>query len=208
MRAIKKAAEDFKYLLNRAYNKTTALNLVVNHYKLNKEERNILMRYVFSDREITLHKSKRISLKKIRGREVVVDGYNTLITVEAILAGKKLIRGMDGFLRDTSATYSKYSFTEYTKKASEAIIQKIREYQPKSVTFIFDSQMSRSGELAAYIRSKLKDSGLRGDAKTSSNADREIIKTNAVTITTDSIIISKVDKVVDLGTAIMKNQRS
>ncbi|RLI54237.1 MAG: DUF434 domain-containing protein, partial [Candidatus Thorarchaeota archaeon] len=102
MSVIKKAAQDLKYLLDRGYNKKTSLNLVVNRYKLNENQRNFLQRYVFSERDIQMHRSRLLSIEKISGRYIVIDGYNVLVTVEAILNKRNLVRGMDGFLRDTS----------------------------------------------------------------------------------------------------------
>jgi len=205
--SIKKAAQDLKYLLDRGYNKKTALNLVVNHYRLNEKQRNFLQRYVFSERDIQLHRSRLFSIKKISGRYIVIDGYNVLVTVEAILS-KNLVRGMDGFLRDTSAIFSKYKFDENTKRALKTIILTLREYKPRFVLFIFDSQISHSGDLASYVRHKLNEFGLEGDARTSMSADKEIVDLNQITITTDSIIIEKVDSVVDIGSIIHEKQPS
>ncbi|MBN2015139.1 MAG: DUF434 domain-containing protein [Candidatus Altiarchaeota archaeon] len=199
----REAASDLKYLLDRGYNKRTSLNLVVDHYVLDKKGRNFLQRYVFSEKDIRLHRSRSIPIEKIEGKTVVVDGYNVLITVEAILNDKEIIEGMDGFLRDNSGVFSKYVFGEDTKKALKKIIYKLKEYKPKNVLFIFDSQISKSGELAAYVRRKLKEHSLSGDAKTSRSADKEITEMNEITISTDSIIIEKVDKVVDLGCVLL-----
>jgi len=202
MSVIKKAAQDLRYLLDRNYNKKTSLNLVVNHYKLNEKQRNFLQRYVFSEKDIQLHKSKLFSIKKISEKYIVIDGYNVLVTVEAILNKKNLVRGMDGFLRDTSAIFSKYKFDKNTKKALKTVILALREYKPRFVLFIFDSQISHSGELASYVRHKLNEFGLKGDARTSRSADKEIVDLNEITMTTDSIIIERVDRVVDIGSTL------
>jgi hypothetical protein len=208
MSKIKKAAEDLKYLLDRDYNKRTALNLVVNHYKSSDSERNYLQRYVFSDRDIELHMSRLYPIEKIAMGDVIIDGYNVLVTVEAILGGKELVKGMDGFLRDNSAIFSRYIFDKNTKKALKKTVLTLKEYMPRSVLFLFDSQMSHSGELASYVRCKLNELGLSGDARTSRIVDKEIVDMNGITVTTDSIIIEKVDRVVDIGSAIYERLES
>ncbi len=192
------AIKDFKYLLDRNYNKITALNLVVNHYKLGKEERNFLLRYVFSENEIKEHKSKLCSIEEINGKRIVIDGYNVLITVEAILEGKRVIRCMDGFVRDTSRIFSNYKFNKNTETAVKKILRILPRYKPKFILFVFDSQVSRSGELASYVRREIMNLSLDGDAKTSSIADSYITKLNWITLTSDSAIIENVEKVVDL----------
>ncbi|MDP3065702.1 MAG: DUF434 domain-containing protein, partial [Methanobacteriaceae archaeon] len=41
---LKNAENDLRYLLNRGYRKTTALNFVAGHYLLDKSQRNYLAR--------------------------------------------------------------------------------------------------------------------------------------------------------------------
>ena len=202
---LNKAAADMKYLLDRSYPRSTALNLVVNHYGLSKEQRNFLVRYVFSDDEIRGHKSRLIPVKEIVGGDVVVDTFNVLITVEAVLTGGETVEGMDGFLRDTSAVFSNYRFDETSGKALNKILEVLSGHKPASVLFILDSQISRSGELASFIRNKLGEFSLEGDARTCRNADYEIIKLNWITCTSDSVIIGRVDRVVDMGGEIISS---
>jgi hypothetical protein len=198
MPGIDEAASDLKYLLNRGYKKTTALTIVANRYGLAIEDRNFLHRYVFSDADIALHRSRLIPLTKARGKTIVVDGYNVLITAEAVLGKARIVESMDGVLRDASAAFSSYRFTEETKSAVGAIIAALKKHKPSSVLFIFDSQMSNSGALASYVRRKLHESGLSGDARTSRTADRDIAEINEVTASSDSIIIEKVERIIDI----------
>jgi len=196
--SLDKASQDLKYLLDRGYNRTTSLNLVVNRYKLSPKHRNLLQRYVFPEKEIRSHRKRLCPPSRIRGKKVAVDGYNVLVTVEAVLEDKDTILGMDGVLRDVKGIFSKYKFTKDTKLAIDKILEKLREYKPSFTLFIFDSQISRSGELVAFVRERLKEHNLAGDARTSPNADREIKKLNWITLTSDSVIIENVDRVVDL----------
>jgi len=193
-----KAAADMKYLLNRGYNRNTSLNLVVNRYHLDPNERNILRRYVFSEHEIRAHKSKLITPDKIKGNTLVVDGFNVLITVESINENKNLVLGMDSILRDSSGVFSNYRFDSKTKKALKQITDFLKKHNPGKVLFIFDSQISKSGQLAAYVRKKLDEAGVSGDAKTSKNADQQIININEITASSDSHIIESVDEIVDI----------
>jgi len=205
---INKAAEDMKYLIDRGYNRETSLNLVVNRYHLNKDERNYLQRYVFSDDEIRSHKSKLIPLKEIGGKRIVIDGYNVLITVGAIINKKRcsvLVEGMDGILRDSSGIFSNYKFNSESKRAVNEILNLLSGYKPEFVLFIFDSQISKSGELSSYVKKRMNDLNIHGDSKTSRNADKTIIDLNWITATSDSIIIKNVDKVVDLANSIFIN---
>lgn len=193
------AAKDLKYLLDRGYNRKTSLDFISGRYQLKKQEKNLLYRYVFSDKEIIRHKYKLIPLNEIRNKKLVIDAYNVLITVEAIADKEKLIEGMDGFLRDFRGVFSSYRFTEKTETALDEILRLLIGYKPEDVLFIFDSQISKSGELAGYTRGRLGDFDIGGDAKTSDSADKEIIELNRITATTDTVIIENVDRVVDIG---------
>lgn len=193
------AAKDLKYLLDRGYNRDTSLDFITGRYQLKREERNLLYRYVFSDKEIERHRSKLIPLNEIRDKKLVIDAYNVLITVEAIIENERIIEGMDGFLRDYSGVFSNYRFSKKTEIALYKILKLLIKYKPNEVLFIFDSQISKSGELAEYTRSRLMDLGMRGDARTSKSADKEIIELNRITATTDTVIIENVDRVVDIG---------
>lgn len=206
---MKKAEQDFKFLLDRGYKRKSALNFVVAHYGLGRKEKNFLLRRVFSREEIREHKKKLISLSASKNKKVAIDTYNVLITVGTILAGNKrlLVKGMDGFLRDAKGIFSNYKFNEKTERALKEILGVLQKYHPKYLLFVLDSQISRSGELADYIRKQLKKFKLEGEAKTKRSADSFLVKKNWITSTSDTAIIEKVDKVIDIGAGILKDKR-
>src|SRR5512139_3638714 len=88
---LQKGSEDFRYLLNRAYPRKAALELVGNRYQLTSDQRHLLHRGVFSDVDATSRQKKKISPDQIRGCDLVIDGYNILITIEAGLSGRPLV---------------------------------------------------------------------------------------------------------------------
>ncbi len=202
--SVEKAAADMKYLLDRGFNRTTVLNLVVNRYHLDKGRRNYLQRYVYPEEDIRNHKSKIIPVEKIRGKQLVIDGFNVLITTESVLTGRELVEGMDGILRDSSGIFSNYKFSLDSRMAVDSILNLLLRHKPKSVLFIFDSQISRSGELSSHVKSRMEELSLNGDSRTSKSADKEIAGLNQITASSDSVIIEKVKSVVDLPALINK----
>lgn len=195
---IDKAAEDMKFLLDRGYNRTRVLDMVTDRYHLGKDQRNHLERFVFSQEGVEKRKNKLVSLDEIEKEKIVVDGYNILITMEAYLQDEKLIRGMDGLTRDNCRVFSNYCFDEETEEAVDEILSILKKASPSYVLFVFDSQISKSGELSAFVRKRIKYHGLQGDARAVKNADREIKELNWVTVSSDRIIVDHVDKVLDL----------
>ena len=200
--ALKEPVYDLRFLLDRGYNKDSAIRVVADKYRLTKKERNFLLRAIFSKKEAGEHRKKLT--KSAKGRDLVVDGYNVLITVESFLKNKELFLSDDGFVRDVSATFGKYRIGRTTPKAAEKILSALKAHRPKSVTFIFDSQVSFSGELCKMFRERMSEIGIKGDASTAENADYAIIEANKIVSTSDRAIIKKAERVLDLAGEVTK----
>lgn len=198
------AKKDFKYLLNRGFPRTGALNFVGNHYLLDEIQRNYLNRTVFSKEKMKNRESKLILLSEIKNKCVLLDGYNVLITTESICKGEEefLVDCDDGVMRDVKAVFGKYKENETTKEALNFIIYLLKIFKPERVLFFYDSPVSLSGELARTTHEILKSHGVPGDAQTASNVDRELIQLsrnlNGIVATSDGIIIDKVEHVLDI----------
>ena len=195
--ALKEPVYDLRFLLDRNYKKEPAIRIVADKYRLTKKQRNFLLRAIFSEKEAEEHRKKLTA--SARGKDLIVDGYNVLITVESLLKKKELFLSDDGFVRDVSATFGKYRISRTTPKAIEKILNALKAHRPKSVIFIFDSQVSFSGELCKMFREKMSEMGIKGDARTSENADYTIMKSKGIVCTSDRAIIKKVEKVLDLA---------
>jgi hypothetical protein len=198
------ATYDLKFLLDRGYKKKNALNFVSNRYLLDLQQRNFLARTVFSSEKSETRKKKIIDINEIKNQNLIVDGYNVLITVESICLDdqKSIVFCDDGVLRDLNAVFGKYKYNEMTEKALNIIISFINKYKPKNVIFFFDRQVSFSGELSKYTRYLLNRYKIKGKVVISKIVDFNLIKSakeyNAIVATSDSIIIDEVDKIVDL----------
>ncbi len=200
--ALKEPIYDLRFLLDRGYNKDSAIRVVADKYRLTKKERNFLLRAIFSKKEAEEHRKKLT--KSVKARDLVVDGYNVLITVESFLKNKELFLSDDGFVRDVSATFGKYRISRTTPKAAEKILSALKAHRPRSVTFIFDLQVSFSGELCKMFRERMSEIGIKGDASTAENADYTIIEANKIVSTSDRAIIKKAERVLDLAGEVTK----
>jgi len=202
---LKKAKEDFRYLLDRGYPRTGALNFVGNHYLLDQVHRNYLNRTVFSQEKMENRKKKLILLSDIKGKQVLVDGYNVLITTESICKGENefLVKCDDGVMRDIKAVFGKYKENKTTKEALNSVISLLKIFKPENVLFFYDRPVSLSGELARTTKEILKAHKVPGDAQTAENVDKKLIELanelDGVVATSDGIIIDKVDNVLDLS---------
>ncbi len=201
---LQKAAQDFRFLLNRGYSRKAALELVGNRYGLTSDERHLLHRGVFSDSDSESRRKKKASARDIHGKDFAVDGYNVIITIEAGLSGRPLILGDDGFIRDISGLSGSFKRTGTTEKAIQLIIKAIKRIKPRQTLLLFDAPISKSGELAEQVRSNLKEENLDGDAVAVRVPERILIGFPGVVATSDTAIIDRSREVFDLAGYIIK----
>ncbi|MHA1377799.1 MAG: DUF434 domain-containing protein [Candidatus Helarchaeota archaeon] len=201
------AAQDLHYLLNRGYNRKSALKLVGDKYILNKKGRNILFRGIFSDKEIEKRKMKKISHKQLKDKILTIDGYNVLITLETMLTNKLLIISNDGFYRDASKISDRYKTSEKTNRAIDLIFNKLVQFSPKYIYIYFDKPISKSGEMALLFNKKISEFELKGEAMTVNSPDLEIIKKGEIILSADSVLLDKGNLIFDLAGLIIKEQK-
>ena len=200
------AAEDFRYLLNKGYPRKAALELVGNRYGLTSDERHLLHRGIFSDADSKSRRKRKIPIGKVRNRDLAIDGYNILITIETGLSDRPLILGDDGFIRDISGLSGNFKKTEKTEEALQLILDIVKRVKPLKTLFLFDSPISMSGELAQEVRSLLKKESLLGDAKAVKVPEKILIGYPGVIATSDTAIIDQSQEVVDLAGDIIKKR--
>lgn len=184
------ACEDLRYLLNRGYKKTYALDFVCNHYQLLKKDRHFLARAIFSDAVVHAVHKKKVDIKDIEGENVAIDGFNVLITVEAVLKNQVILCD-DSFVRDTQGIFGKYKISETTHEALQEIYGVLKKYPPHHVTFYLDQQVSHSGDLCSLIRPHFL-------CKTTNHVDAVLVELNLMTATADSVLIQKLNRCVDI----------
>ncbi len=203
---LQNAAEDFRYLLNRGYPRKTLLELVGNRYQLTADERHLLHRGIFSKADSRLRWKKKIPVKAIKHRDLAIDGYNIIITIEAGLSGRPLILGDDGFIRDISGLSGNFKATERTKESLQLIFEMIKRFKPRRTLFLLDAPISMSGRLAQEVRDRMQKEHLSGDAKAVSVPEKILIGFLGVIATSDTAIIDQSKKVVDLAGDILKKR--
>lgn len=202
--AIRNAAKDFRYLLARRYPRKQALELVGNRYQLSSDQRHLLHRAVFSREEALFRRAKRVPLRKLRGRPLAIDGHNVIITVEAFLAGRPLILGDDGFIRDISGLSRNFRPSKWTKEALALIFALLKKGRPSNTLFLFDAPISRSGELARKVREGMAKQSLPGEALAVPVPERILLGFHGVVATSDTAIIDRCEEIFDLAGGIIR----
>jgi len=204
--ALQEAAKDFHYLLNRGYPRKASLELVGNRYNLAFDRRNLLHRGIFSDSDAKARKERQVSLRSLHRKNLAIDGYNVLITIESALSGRPLISSNDGFIRDISGLSGNFRKTKTTDEAIQRILDALREAKPRHALFLFDAPISKSGLLAREIREILKDENLSGDARAVKVPEKTLIGFPGIVATSDTAIIDQSPRVMDLAGHVIRNR--
>lgn len=201
---IQKAARDFRFLLNEGYPRKASLELVGNRYGLTSDERHLLHRGVFSNSDSGSRRKKKVFIGEVRNKDLVIDGHNVLITVEAGISGRPLVVGDDGFIRDISGLSGGFKQTETTEKAIQFIIHAIKKIKPSQTLFLLDAPISKSGELAEAVRNYLTKQDIPGEAMAVKVPERILIGFPGVVATSDTAIIDQSKKVLDLAAHVLR----
>lgn len=205
-----KPARDIRSILRWSYPKFATIRFVAEHYQLSAEERYILTRVIMPPDKVVSRIRRKTVCYGIRDRDLLIDGYNVLLTVDSILKNGTIWLCDDGYIRDTRYYFSKKKQAEDIEEALDSILEFLHEASPKSVTFLLDSQISRSGELASFIRGKLEECGIQGEARTSKTVDLDLknegggSEKNLVIATSDGIVIDSVLQVLDIPACLME----
>ena len=193
------AAVDFLFLLERGYDRRSALSLVTGRWKLSRLERLALYRCVFSYTTSKRRISKLTYLDDLA--MLAIDGFNVLSTVQASLLGDTLLLATDGFVRDLSASMRKIRVSPLLASSLAITLSYLSRYSLEHVVIVLDAQVSRSGELASTARRLMERLSMRGSAVTCRKADTHLLRLSEdyTIATSDSVIIDKASRIVDLG---------
>ena len=114
---LREAVRDLSWLRTRGYGDNAAQTLVGDRYALKRRQRDAVARSACSDDEKAHRLDARQEESDLNGRVVHVDGFNVLITAEALLGGAYLFVGRDSALRDVHPVQGTYRTVDETGDA-------------------------------------------------------------------------------------------
>jgi hypothetical protein len=202
------AAHDFRFLLSRGYPRTGALTFVGNHYQLPRDQRDVLARGVHAPLDAIRRQNKLVRPPDLDGRSVAVDGHNVLITLESAMSGRVLVDCDDTVIRDIAEASGSFRPSEQTGKALDMVFDFLRRHGAASVLFLLDAPVSMSGELAAQVSATMSGQGLMGRARAVADPDAELADHPGVVASSDSHVIDRVERPVDLAGLIIRQIHS
>jgi hypothetical protein len=200
------AVSDLSWLLSRGYNMTSALKLVGDRHGLPVRQRLAVSRASCSDQDRQRRMAHSVALAEVRNESVIVDGFNLMITIEAALSRGPLFVGVDKCIRDLSSVHGSYRSVDETERAIHLIGNALQYLGPSSVMWLLDRPVSNSCRLAKRIAEIALQRGWPWRVEVVFNPDAMIISSPAVAISSDSSILNRVERWVDLKTYLLATE--
>ena len=184
------ASRHITYLINEGYDLKQASTFVGNHFLLSERQRLAIMRSVATNQQLAERKEKLVPLYDISGREVWIDGFNTIITLEVMLSDSILLACMDGTVRDLAALRGTYRLIPETSEAIRLMFDVLLHTGVSKINILLDQPVSNSGRLKALIADIAESGGYSFDLDIQilRDVDRTLYDKELV-ITSDSIIL-------------------
>src|SRR5438876_10830755 len=149
---LRTSVADLSWLLTRGYTMKAALKLVGDRHALTDRQRLAVSRAACSDQSKEHRAATNLPAEAVAGEELIIDGFNLIITIEAALSGGVLIHCRDGCLRDLSSVHGSYRSVNETEHAIVMIGETLDQAAVESAAWILDKPISNSGRLAQRVR--------------------------------------------------------
>lgn len=186
----KSAARDYRFLLEKNYPQKGIIKLTGDRYALSSTERTMLYRGITSRSNCVSRKAKRSHAYAIGKNRLHIDGYNVMLTIGSYLNGNTVFISNDGLLRDAAELHGKVFRKELMDRILDILLNELDHLRPAQSMFYFDRPVSRSGELAQKLNSRLKDACIQGRASVHDSADHPLKQARkGIIATSDSGII-------------------
>lgn len=200
---LRAAVIDHSLLLSMGYAEKSALKLVGDRFSLTERQRKAVQRCSCSDAQLDGRKEKQVFTDSVSGEAIVIDGYNVLITIEAYLGGAAVFCGRDGCFRDLAGVHGSYRKVTETIPAIELIAENLQSLGICHAMWLFDSPVSNSGRLKTIIYELIEKNVWPFDVELLQNPDTELIATDKVIATSDSDVLDKCSRWINLNAYII-----
>jgi len=198
------AIADFSLLLTKGYAEKSALKLVGDRLLLTERQRLAIMRSACSDQQIISRKKRQVKIADLTGRPIAIDGYNVLITTEAAMSGGIIFKGRDGCFRDLASIHGTYRKVTETIPAVQLIADFLKETGAADCLWLLDSPVSNSGRLKTLIGELARKNGWNWEIELLLSPDAELIKTDLIVASSDSVVLDGCKRWVNLARAIIE----
>jgi hypothetical protein len=189
---LRTATVELSWLLSHGYNLTSSLKLVGDRHRLTERQRLAVSRSACSDAALVTRKGHCVSVDQLSNKEVIIDGFNLIISIEAALSGAPLLICRDESIRDLSGVHGSYRSVQETESAIALVGAICEQLQPASVLWLLDRPVSNSGRLARRIADIAARHSWPWTVEVVFNPDAQIAGSLSIAVTSDSSILDRV----------------
>jgi hypothetical protein len=200
---LRTAVADLSWLMTRGYPAKAALKLVGDRFGLNERQRLAMSRASCSDERKLRRGTTCVAVSSINNENLIVDGFNLLITIEAALSGGVVMLCRDGCIRDLSSIHGSYRSVEETEPAIVLIGDSIARHAA-STLWLLDKPISNSGRLAQKLRRIASERGWDWSVELSFNPDNELAASKRIAISSDGPLLDQLPRWTNLARHIIE----
>lgn len=201
---LRQAVFDLSWLLSRGYVNPSALALVGNRYRLTARQRLAVERAACGDQALRTRLQSRVSPEAVRGRPVIIDGYNVLTTIEAALGGGVLLLARDSAVRDMASMHGHYRKVAETLPAIELVGRTLEDLGACEAVWLLDRPVSNSGRLKNMIEDVAHRHRWPWQVQLVNSPDPILMDSPNVVATADSIILDYCRQWLNLGRIVIE----
>jgi len=187
--ALQAAVADLSWLLGRGYAPQSSLKLAGDRYGLTVRQRVAVSRSACSDESLRGRLARRVDVGALAGRELAIDGYNLLITIESALAGGMILGGRDSTVRDLASVHGSYRSMEETTPALALIGRTLDSLGVPSAWWALDSPVSNSGRLKRRMLELAGENGWQWSVELLHDPDKALMADNRPVVSSDSVVL-------------------
>ncbi len=146
------------------------------------------MRSLATREQLTCREKKRLETDSLLGRELWIDGFNTVITLEVMQCKSILFRGMDGCVRDLASLRGTYRIIPETAGAVRQVMLFLKSVNAGRSHVLLDRPVSNSGRLKTLIADVAEETNCDLDVQIIDDVDRVLYQKEYV-VTSDTKIL-------------------
>ena len=149
--ALREAAIDSLFLMNRGHSLKRATHFAMEHYQLSDAQRVALSRGLCTDAEIARRCATRHRREDAAGTTAFIDGFNAIILMESLVSASPVFLCMDGAVRDLANLKGSYHIIDKTEPAIRLILAELDSLCVQRAVVHIDSPVSNSRNLKALL---------------------------------------------------------
>jgi hypothetical protein len=147
---------------------------------------------------LSARRTRSVPSTQLAGERLALDGFNCLITVEAMLASAPILRCRDHVLRDLSSVHGTYRSVIETERAITLLLSTLTRARVAQVEVLLDRPVGNSGRTRALFEQRAPELPFTLRVSLAERVDPYLADCDAIIATSDSWILDRAARTLDL----------